>query len=71
MKGSEVVGHVAHKISRMCAVFKTGRYIKCNITGNFCYSYKLSMAYYTIAKGSWKTFTVLLKTLQTTKATKL
>ena len=41
MKGREVVGHVPHKIPRICAVFKTGQYIKITITGNCHYSHDL------------------------------
>jgi len=38
-RGGEVVGHVPHKISRMCAVFiRNGGRIKCTVTGNRCYS---------------------------------
>ena len=41
MKGREVVGHVPDKIPRICAVFKTGQYIKITITGNCHYSHDL------------------------------
>ena len=38
IKVREVVGYMPCKITRMCAVFKTGQYIKCTVTGNCHYS---------------------------------
>ena len=49
-KGGEVLGHIPHKISRMCAVFiRNGGRIKCTVTGNRRYSRDLP-------QGVWKFF---------------
>ena len=46
MKGREVLGHVPHKISRMCAVFmRIGGTIKCIVSGRRCYSRDLPQGY--------------------------
>ena len=46
MKGREVVGHVPHKISRMCAVLLRNRgTIKCTVSGSRRYSRDLPQGY--------------------------
>ena len=42
LKGTQVVGHVPHKISRMCGIFlRISGIITCTVTENRCYSHDL------------------------------
>ena len=45
MKEREVVGNVPCEILKMCAVFKTGQYIKCTIAKNCHFSHDLLHKY--------------------------